>query len=157
MIGRGLCVIASLLTLTLFLAGCPFGDCWGTADITVSIAMSLSPASGVQVLVAEVIQIYGSDVTGTSPEGLPIGPRAAEPRMLEVTFDSATGTGHARDDMTDQYPTWYYAFVDLNGNRLLDSGEPFGTDPKNPSTSSNGPSCKSQHYQGAITIDRKLP
>jgi hypothetical protein len=73
-----------------------------------------------------------------------------------VTFDSATATGHAHDGMTDQHPTWYYAFVDINDNRRRDSSEPFGTDPKNPSPSSDGPNCKSEHYQGAIIIDRKL-
>ncbi|HET6283542.1 MAG TPA: hypothetical protein VFH73_21475 [Polyangia bacterium] len=156
-LGSTLSVTASFLTLTLSLTGCPFGDCWGTADITVSVDKGLSPPSRVQVRVVEVTRILKSDVTGTTPEGLPIGPAVENRRILEVTFDPATGTGQAHDGMTDPYPTWYYAFVDLDDNGRLDSGEPFGTDPRNPSSSSGGPTCKSEHYQGSITINRRLP
>jgi hypothetical protein len=156
-LGSTLPVTASLLAFTLFLTGCPFGDCWGTADITVTVDRSISLSPRASVLCAEVIRINNSDVTGTSPEGLPLGPRAEEPRIFDVTVDAVTGTGQAHDPMTDPYPTWFYAFVDLNGNRRLDSGEPFGTDPKNPSTTGGGVSCSSDRYQGAITINRRLP
>jgi len=156
-LGSKLPITASLLAFTLFLTGCPFGDCWGTADITVTVDRSISLLPGANVLVAEVIRINRSDVTGTSPEGLPIGPRAEEPRIFDVTVDPGTGMGQAHDPMTDPYPTWFYAFVDINGNRRLDSGEAFGTDPRNPSSTGGGASCSSDRYQGAITITRRLP
>jgi hypothetical protein len=156
-LGSTLSVTASFLTLGLFLTGCPFGDCWGTADITVTVDRSISRPPGASVLVAEVVRINRSDVTGTSPEGLPIGPSAEAPRIFDLTVDSVTATGQVHDLMTDPYPTWFYAFVDLNSNRRLDSGEPFGVDPKNPSSSGGGPGCSSDRYQGAITINRRLP
>jgi hypothetical protein len=156
--GATLAVPATFLaTLTLFLTGCPFGDCWGTADLTVTIDQSLAPPPGANVRVVEVVRILDSDVTGTSPEGLPVGPKTQNPRILDVTFDSTTATGHAQDELTDPYPTWFYAFVDLNDNEQLDSGEPFGTDPRNPSSPPGGLSCKSEHYRGTITINRRLP
>ena len=151
-------IVGLVLSTSLpILSGCPMGDCWGTADITLSVEKHFPVDSGVGIFVAEVSRIEDSDVTGTTPEGLPVGSRAAEPRLLNVRFDSATGTGSAQNDMTDQYPTWYYAFVDLNHNRQLDSGEPFGTERNNPSKSSDGLSCRSQHYQGTIVINRRLP
>jgi hypothetical protein len=147
--GRMSTAIGFLLSSSLLLTGCP-GDCWGTADISVTVDESLHVDSGAPILVAEVSRIEDADVTGTSPEGLPIGPRAATPTILPVTIDSATAVGHAHDDLTVPYPTWYYAFVDLNDNGRLDPGEPFGTESHNP----NNPAGTCGDFRGSILIDR---
>ncbi len=82
--------------------------------------------------------------------GLPLGPAADRARILPVTIDAATSVGQAEDPGTDPYPIWYFAFADLNNNGHPDAGEPFGVDPRNPSSSGCG------RYQGTIVIDKTL-
>ncbi len=140
--------------LALGASGCwflgPFGDCWGKATILVSVAKTLSIPASAPLLVGEVVRIEPGDVTGTSPDGLPLGPAADRARILPVTIDAATSVGQAEDPGTDPYPIWYFAFADLNNNGHPDAGEPFGVDPRNPSSSGCG------RYQGMIVIDKTL-
>lgn len=146
---------AAAAGLVLSLSGCPFrGDCWGTADIAVTVAPGVEVPSAPQVIVAEVFRIQPGDVTGTTADGLPIGPAAERPIQQSATFDTKTRAGSARYDMTDPYPVWYYAFINLNQNRQFDSGEPFGVDPHNPSAIA-GDGCG--HYSASILINKTRP
>ena len=147
--------VAAWMGLALSLTGCPFsGDCWGTADIAITVAPQIDVPSSPRVIVAEVFRIQSGDVTSTTADGLPMGPSAESPIEERATYDVDTRTGAARYEMTDPYPAWYYAFIDLNENGHLDSGEPFGVDPHNPSTTGeNG--CG--NYSGSIVIDKTLP
>jgi hypothetical protein len=147
--------VAAWVGLALSLTGCPVsGDCWGTADIAITVAPQVDVPSSPRVIVAEVFRIQPGDVTGTTADGLPVGPNAEHPNEENATYDVDARIGTARYDMTDPYPVWYYAFIDLNDNGHLDSGEPFGVDPRNPSTTGDN---RCGNYSGSIVIDKTLP
>jgi len=82
----------------------------------------------VPIVVAGATRIYDEDVSGVDEQGVPIARRG----LLPFATDTASAMAIGVTFPGLPYPTWYVAFVDLNGNGSLDTGEPFGVDPRNP-------------------------
>jgi len=122
---------AIVLALAPFACGCvPFGDCWPPVTANVRVSPQFSDQLSSPVVVAGVPRIYDADVTGVDAQGVPVTQRGLAP------FASGTAGGAAHAVTLSfrgyPYPMWYVAYLDLNENRSLDTGEPFGVDPLNP-------------------------
>ena len=131
------------------LSGClPIGDCWPTVTAHVTLDPKVDAPQAAPVILVHVVKIYDTDVTGTDRHGIPIGSTiqslglpvgrivAGQPSVFEIRFHGYPS------------PSWYYAVVDLNNNRALDLGEPFGVEAKNPLSTGCRP------HKTSITIDR---
>lgn len=127
-------LLASLAFASL-LAGCiPFGDCWPSVEANVSVSAKFGDQTGAPIIVLFTPRIYDSDVSGVDHQGVPVTSRGFIP--IASGPPSATASFKFRGY---PYPTWYVAFLDLNANKSLDIGEPFGVDLLNPHDSG----CKS--------------
>jgi hypothetical protein len=135
------------MALGLLATACPFGDCWGDMSMTIRVADGIDLIDGDGVMFVKVVRIRDGDVTGTTPDGLPSGPKADDAVSQSVTLDEGTRAGTI-SSMLDPYPSWFYAYIDLNRNLELDAGEPFGAYPENPLH------AECEDYTGTIVIDR---
>lgn len=139
-------VLASLLT------GCPTSDdCFPAVGESIRIADNIEiPTLPRSLLVVDVARIRSGDVTGTDAWGIPQGPAADEAVGDAIPLEEGV-RAYVWSSIGVPYPTWYYAFVDLNGSGRLESGEPFGVDRNNPVDSG----CRD--YHGSIVIDLVRP
>ena len=146
---RHLSLVAGLLAAASQ-AGCP-ADCFSTVTVTVTVANDVDAATGAALVVVTVADIRGGDVTGTDEDDIPVG---AAPHGTAMAFSFAAGTRTYRDEQPSAppYPTWVYAFVDRDGDRALDAGEPFGVSADNPLDLGAGSGCSDG--EAAVIIDR---
>jgi hypothetical protein len=142
--------ISLLLALPLVISGCPFGDCFPDWTITVMLAEGIDAPSG-EVMVVSVSDIGGDDVTGTNAQGIPEGPAAEMAEPSPISAPPPGGRTTATYEQRVPYETWHYAFVDLDGNGVLSSGDPFGVSDENPIDRD----CDS--YETTIVIDGTYP
>jgi hypothetical protein len=133
---RNIAVSLRILPLLAFstatLTGCPMaGDCFPVATVQVTLDSAVDVPPGTQLAIVAVSRIYDSDVTGTDERGLPVGPAAdkAVNHSLEITSNERSYA--AKVDVVP-YPTYYFAFVDLDGDGHPGADEPLGVDTGNP-------------------------
>jgi hypothetical protein len=107
------------------------GDCWPHVTAHVTLVPPPDTQEGAPILLKEVNKVQDLDVTATNGQGIPVGNDLG--RSTTLSRD-ASGSSRAFEAvfLGSPYPSWYYAFVDLNGNATLDPGEPFGVDVANP-------------------------
>ena len=97
-------------------------------------------------MLKEVTKIRDLDVTGTNAQGIPVGNDLGRSTLL--SRDASDQYAYEALFRGSPYVSWYYAFVDANGNGTLDPGEPFGVDIANP----HAAGCRPRHT--AVMIDR---
>jgi hypothetical protein len=134
---------AVILTLSASATGCaPFERCWPDVTAQVHRSPSVQVAGDPSLVVAAFVTSAEAGVTETDPQGLPVGGPA-------MTVFAASQSGVTSVVFRGEpAPSWYVAFLDLDGNRRLDVGEPFGIDPENPRPATCDP------YTTSILIDR---
>ena len=131
------------------LCGCvPLGDCWPEVSANVTIEPRLPLRDDATLFIVTVTKVRNDDVTGTNEQGIPIGNDKGHAEPVARGGDPSGRSFRGAFRGMNTGPTWYYAFADLNGNRTLDPGEPFGVDPGNP----HSVDCTLQHT--SITLDR---
>src|SRR4051812_23711267 len=104
--------LLSTLAIAVLAGGCPFmGDCFPTGQMTVTIAPEVPVPEGATLCFSQISNIGSKEVTGTSPQGLPMplkAGRGCQPSklvagqrtyQLEITFQEPD-------------PTWYWAWID---------------------------------------------
>jgi hypothetical protein len=120
----------ALIAVSTVLWGCvPFGDCWPPVTANIRVSPEFTGHLSSPIVIAGVPRIYDADVSGVDDQGIPV----PQDRLAPFATGAASGAAHAAT-LTFRgypYPTWYVAFLDLNENRSLDPGEPFGVDPRN--------------------------
>ena len=120
-------LVASLAFASL-LGGCiPFGDCWPSVEANVTVSAKFGDHIGAPIVVLLASRIYDTDVSGVDHQGIPVTSRGLVP--IASGPPSTTASFEFRGY---PYPVWYVAFLDLNENKSLDIGEPFGVDLLNP-------------------------
>jgi hypothetical protein len=119
------------MILAMFSSGCVhFGDCWPPVTANVRISPQFASEAGAPVVVAGAVRIHDADVSGVDFQGVPIAADRLTPHATRVT--RMTTRAESLEFRGFPYPTWYVAFLDLDADRTLDPGEPFGVDPLNP-------------------------
>ncbi|XXX80664.1 hypothetical protein WMF30_18065 [Sorangium sp. So ce134] len=128
-------VLPLLALFTTALTGCPMAaDCFPNATVHVTLDSAVDAPPGTPLVIASVSQIYDSDITGTDERGLPVG-RAMDQNVGGVgrTVDIVPNErSYTATIGVDPYPTYYFAFVDLDRDGWPDPDEPLGVDPENP-------------------------
>jgi hypothetical protein len=145
-------ILLAVIIIATATSGClPFGDCWPPVTAQVSISPEFADKASVPIIVAGVPRIYDTDVSGVDQQGVPVSPDGLTP------FATGSASGTTRSVTLAfhgyPYPTWYVAFLDLNGNRSLNIGEPFGVDPLNPQDTF----CNAQNSKIDIATVRTEP
>ncbi|MDY0059177.1 MAG: hypothetical protein RBU45_05150 [Myxococcota bacterium] len=149
-------VLGALLTLPLLLSlpGCPMGDCWGEITVDVTIAEGFGVPAGTRLALVVLVDIGERKVSGVDAQGLPI-PAAGHANLLTpretITLAADQRTASYTDENLPPYPTYVYAFLDLDEDGVLDPGEPFGVAPANPYDRE----CST--FAVSVLIDRTYP
>lgn len=140
------------LTFCWMCVGCPYGDCYSAVEITVKIDQGIlfEPGDPICVVIASDIEGGGWQV---DEQGVP----SHGSHMVSMTMKTQQGVLQYHDISHEEppYDTWIFAFIDTNGNEVLDDGEAFGIDPNNPielGCSDSGPCC--EDYSGVVMIDQ---
>ncbi|WP_437923386.1 hypothetical protein WMF37_30690 [Sorangium sp. So ce291] len=121
-----------LALFTAALTGCPMaGDCFPQATVNVTLDSAVDAPPGTPLVIGAVSKLDDSDVTGTDERGLPVGPA-----MDSAVHDSVEIVSNERSYTATvsvvPYLTWYFVFVDLDGDGRPGADEPLGVDAGNP-------------------------
>jgi hypothetical protein len=118
----------------LLFQGCTLlkGDCFPDIQITLNLNKPLENKFSI-IVVAES-KILNEDEIPVDKNGIPNRLNKQVGIIFQIKKPELGKKSFVVNDRATGYPTWYYAFIDRNNNKVLDIGEEYGVYSDNPRT-----------------------
>jgi hypothetical protein len=120
--------------------------CSSKISHTIEINKSINISNDDSLLIVYVEKKSSSEAPPLDTKGIPTGDKVMpynNIKYLKIEDNSRTYS----DEIESIYFTWSFAFIDKNKDGILNTGEPFGVNKRNPAE------AKCQSYHGIIEIN----